>query len=173
MINYRISKYDPKLRDRAGRYMPEDWIAISDIGKAFNGEILTNERYTSVEDSYVNAVLMIMDYTQIPYLTVNNIRKNFNDNVFEHTANRFSKHYSSKDIKDVYYNLKNGKKYTAQQIESIIRLLLREDVGMEVFYENELKVFIGYDFLMGVHTLKSIESIIPSIENMGLFVEVK
>jgi hypothetical protein len=34
-----------------------------------------------------------------------------------------------------------------------------------------MKVFIGYDYLMGVHTSKCLDPIISSIEELGLYVE--
>lgn len=49
--------------------------------------------------------------------------------------------------------------------------MLREDIGAKVFYPRKLKVFICYDYLMGINCSKSIEKIIPQIENLGLYVE--
>jgi hypothetical protein len=48
---------------------------------------------------------------------------------------------------------------------------LREDIGAKIFYPRKLKIFICYDYLMGIHCNRSIENVIPTIEALGLFVE--
>ena len=37
MSGYRISKYDPWLRDERGYFTGEDWTSFSDIGKEYLG----------------------------------------------------------------------------------------------------------------------------------------
>lgn len=41
MHKYRITKYDPQYRDEQGIYIREDWTSYSDIGKTYNGKLLT------------------------------------------------------------------------------------------------------------------------------------
>lgn len=56
-----------------------------------------------------------------------------------------------------------------EAVDALVRLTLREDINC--FLQNEeMEVYLGYDYLMGIHTSKSIASIIPSIEKNGLFV---
>ena len=77
----------------------------------------------------------------------------------------------SQDILETYADAKDLDKLDKEKVDSFCRLLLREDIGSEVYYPRRMKVFIGYDYLMGIHTSKSIDSLIPSIEQLGLFVE--
>ena len=42
---YRITKYDPTLRDAEGRYLPWTWTSYSDIGRAVNGCALCPAAY--------------------------------------------------------------------------------------------------------------------------------
>src|SRR5262249_56008880 len=44
-FQFRVTKYDPRFRDSRGAYMREDWIAMSDIGKSFEGVTLTASEY--------------------------------------------------------------------------------------------------------------------------------
>ncbi|MTH55351.1 hypothetical protein GKZ89_18310 [Bacillus mangrovi] len=57
------------------------------------------------------------------------------------------------------------------EVENLCRLQLREDIGVDIFYPRKLKIFIGYDYLMGVNSSRRLDSIIPEISAMGLFVE--
>ena len=57
MIEYRVSKYNPAFRDMDGRYLRDEWTAVSDIGRSFGGAVLTREDYQRVEDAYVATAL--------------------------------------------------------------------------------------------------------------------
>lgn len=170
MNKYRISKYNPIFRGGTGRYSREDWTAISDIGKTFDGQLLTIELYKSVEDNYVNTVRTIMNYLGVTHLTVSNIRK-CSEEEFERVIKKYQPLYNNNEIRDVFYNLVDNSNLAAQEIEPVVRLLLREDIGADVYCENVMRVFIGYDYLMGIHTVQPIESIVLDIERMGMFVE--
>ncbi|WP_018888339.1 hypothetical protein [Paenibacillus massiliensis] len=171
MNKYRITKYNPFFREANGNYLREDWMSISDIGKKFEGNILTVEEYKSVEDKYVKVIQLIMDYTNTPFIVVSDVRRSTDDSGFEKSINKYRELYNEEYLKDIYYNLIDTMKFSSQQIDSLVRLLLREEIGAEVYFETNLKVFIGYDFLMGIHTDRPIEVIIPKIEEIGLFVE--
>lgn len=54
MHGYRVTKYDPVLRNEDGCF--DDWTAISDVGRTFNGVELTMERCLEVESAYLAAV---------------------------------------------------------------------------------------------------------------------
>jgi hypothetical protein len=43
MVEYqfRVTKYNPELRDRAGAFTAHDWTSITEVGSAFNGRVLT------------------------------------------------------------------------------------------------------------------------------------
>lgn len=168
---YSITKYNPVFRDSSGRYLNDEWTAISDINKTFNGEILTMDYYKYVEDNYVKTVQLIMNFLNVPYLSINKLMKSFNDDYFESVSEQYYPLYSKNTIKDTYYSLKNDLKLSPKMIDPVIRLLLREDIGADVYFENVMKVFIGYDYLMGIHTSISIGPIITDIEQIGMFVE--
>ncbi|WP_159101124.1 hypothetical protein [Listeria grandensis] len=72
----------------------------------------------------------------------------------------------------MYQNIEDCASVNKEQTGELCRLLLRENIGANVFYEEQLEIFIGYDYLMDVHCLYSIEEIIPQIEAMGLYVEI-
>jgi len=51
MIEYRVTKYDPSLRDARGAYSADDWTSVTDIGHAFGGVTLTDTEYQRIEQA--------------------------------------------------------------------------------------------------------------------------
>jgi len=148
---YEITKYNPSFRDEKRRYLKEDWIAIGDIGKSFEGELLTIDSYKKVEDSYIKVIKLVMEYLEVPFLSINNVRRSFSYDRFMEIRKNFRKLYSQ-DVLGIYIHIKDLDKLDKEEVDSFCRLLLREDIGSEVYYPRRMKVFIGYDFLMGIHT---------------------
>lgn len=56
---FRLTKYDPALRDAVGAFRGDDWTAMSDIGRTFGGVELTRERYEEVEAAYLTAITLL------------------------------------------------------------------------------------------------------------------
>ena len=75
MYYYRVSKYNPKLRDSFGNYLADDWTSYSDIGKMYLGKKLTFEEYKKVELSYIKFVLFSMKKTNIKHLKIEKLEK--------------------------------------------------------------------------------------------------
>lgn len=73
MLEFRISKYDPKLRDANGAYLHDTWNSYSDIGKVFAGSTLTIRHYQEVEDAYVQTALAFLRESQSAALTVKDL----------------------------------------------------------------------------------------------------
>ncbi|MBD7971284.1 hypothetical protein H9647_24780 [Paenibacillus sp. Sa2BVA9] len=166
MYRYEITKYKPNFRDE--EY--EDWTAISDIGNSYEGQILTIEKYKEVEDSYIKAIHLVMEYLELPFLLINNVVRSFSYDTFMEIRKDCRELYT-KEILERYSSAKDLEELDKEKVDSFCRLQLREDIGATVYYPRRMKVYIGYDFLMGIHTSQSIASIIPSIERLGLFVE--
>jgi hypothetical protein len=51
MIEYRVTKYDPALRDARGAYTADEWIQFKQIGSAFGGVVLTEGEYLRIEQA--------------------------------------------------------------------------------------------------------------------------
>lgn len=170
MYRYRITKYNPAYRDNEGIYLKDDWTSISDIGKAYNGENLTVESYRKVEDSYIKTIILVMEFLKIDYLIISSVRKSFSFEEFEKEIKEYRELNTDK-IKEYYLKANDNDKLVKDEVDIHCRLLLRENIGSRVFYPRRMKVFIEYDYLMGIHTSKPIEAVTPMIEEMGLFVE--
>lgn len=54
---YRVSRYSPVDRDPSGRYLKDTWTSVSDIGRAYGGEIFTADTYRRVEAGMLEATV--------------------------------------------------------------------------------------------------------------------
>ncbi|MGQ4361724.1 hypothetical protein [Streptomyces sp. SAS_272] len=66
---FLVSKYDESRR--SGRIA--DWSSFGDIGKSFNGEVLTAAEYQRVEDLYISAVESLADAIQADRFKLRNL----------------------------------------------------------------------------------------------------
>ncbi len=169
MYKYRISKYNPLFRDKLGRYQKSEWTAISDIGKKFDAGYLTGNDYVKIEDCYVTAVQQIMNYHSLSSLCIDKLSRSFPYEEFLKLTNDYS-HLYSENLLNFYLKF-NGNEAAFEEVGQLIRLQLREDVWVEMFSPKKLKIFIGYDYLMGVHSSRPLDKIIPKIKDLGLYVE--
>ncbi len=196
MYKYRISKYNPKFRSFTGKYINDEWTSISDIGKIYNNKEFTKKEYIITENKYISAIMLILYKMNIVEMQINNlyvwksvedilhtIKKFHYGELYTNSIIKFYKNITQNIIIDRadYTHLTN--KYLKSIKKNIItlnidnsikfcRLLLREDIGGDLIVLKRLKIFIGYDYLMCVHTSILLDDIIDKIENLGLFVEV-
>ncbi len=55
LYEFRISKYDYKYRHN-GVYLKEEWTSINDVGKVFEGKMLTDSEYEYYERLYLSFI---------------------------------------------------------------------------------------------------------------------
>ena len=65
---YRVTKYNPQNRDRDGRYLGTEWTSYSDIGKCFDGKVLTEQEYLKAEDAFMSAAVSFLNESGIDRL---------------------------------------------------------------------------------------------------------
>src|SRR5882672_11422319 len=70
---YRITKYDPRLRDLAGAFRGDDWTAFSDIGRKFAGRALTKAEYARVERLYLDALETFLNEAAVTSLAIRDL----------------------------------------------------------------------------------------------------
>jgi hypothetical protein len=57
---YRVTKYNPALRDHSGAYTKVEWVSFTQIGQTFSGVLLTADEYERVEEAYVQAAVSFL-----------------------------------------------------------------------------------------------------------------
>ncbi len=60
MIQYRVTKYNPKYRDSNGHYHNDEWTSFSCVG-----EEVALEEYLKVENSYIQSAVNFLENTSV------------------------------------------------------------------------------------------------------------
>lgn len=147
MLEYRITKYDPAYRDPTGAYVLDTWTSRSDIGKVFNGALLTHEEYERVEQAYIATAVAFLQESGCTALTVNSL-------AFHCTGLWHS----------------DGDRLRLPQIAEAIRDMLREEFWCRL-ESSDAFVHFGYDYYMYLGVPKDCPNAAAFAYANGLFVE--
>ena len=139
-MTYRITKYNPRNRDEAGRYFVDEWISVSDVGKAFDGRQLTIDTYLLVEDAYVAVVKSALTIAGRGPLRVVDFEDHDN---CRHLPDDLVA--TSEEYRNQFWE---GCLVSQENVESCVRLTLREVIWCKLIGKNGFFVHFGYDYYM-------------------------
>lgn len=142
MLRFRISKYDPRLRDNQGRYLKPEWTSISDIGRTFAGEVLTAEAYLQVEDAYVAAIRDFLSACQIDLVRVTDLETRAD---LSSDCDRLTLAARGVSLSDVQA-LREGALIPVETLEPVLRAALRELIWFRLSGRDGGYVHFGYDY---------------------------
>jgi len=125
MVEYRVTKYDPALRDAHGAYMADEWILFEQIGSAFGGVVLTEGEYLGVEQAYIDSAIAFLREGGINSLTVEGMESH----------------------KRLALEFGEGSVLSLEQIGDVVRQMLREELWCR-FESDDGFVHIGWDYYM-------------------------
>lgn len=162
MFCYRITKYNPEYRDSSGAYKKDEWTSYSDIGSTIENEALSAEEYLNIENAYVEAISLIMDEVGINSLAITALEK--------HNAPQKNDVLFDPILLKTYQSLKINQSLNKTVVLEVARLALRDYMWCKLESEN-MFVHFGYDYYMYIGSQKKPNSILPSVEALGLFVE--
>lgn len=144
MAEFRITKYDPDMRLPDGSFGIETWTSVSDIGRSFQGRVLTSTEYIAIESAYVAAVQLFMAACNVDALICNNIELHDNQQdtpqlppEFRLTNERIPAEGTSVSDKD---------------LDDLVRLVLRECLWCRLDGPSGFFVHFGYDLYMYIGT---------------------
>ena len=148
VIEFRVTKYDPTHRDPSGVYTRDEWTSVSDIGRAFNGAVLTEDEYRRIEDAYSATAIAFLREASVTALRVTGLENNAG----------------------VPLPFAEGSPLGVAELGEVIRQLLREEFwcrleGAEAF------VHVGWDFYMYVGVPDPCPEAEELARRSGLFVE--
>lgn len=148
MNEYRITKYDPALRDSTGAYTKKEWTMFTDIGRSFQGVVLTKSEYERVEDAYVQAALAFLTEGGLAELTIEGLE--------------------NPQKKKLEFS--EGSILSLNQVGDVIRRLLRDEFWCRL-EGNGGFVHIGWDYYMYVGVSHPCPSAEKLADDVGLYVE--
>lgn len=172
MRRYRITKYNPLLRDNQGHYISNEWTSYSDIGKVFHGNIFTNQEYENMEKNYILSLKNILRKKKISELSISDIEKNFElSEIIEMLAN--SNLSLTDSEKELYEKANNNVRIRNHDLEAIIKLLLRECLWCKLSSTiPKISIEIGYDFYVYVYCDNISDDVVEEIAKHELFLEI-
>lgn len=164
--HYRITKYDPKNRNEKGHYLYDHWTEFGDIGRTLEGELVTIEKYLTVESDYINAVIQILKENNIEYLRVIGLDKK----ILKYSLNEDKGKWFHRDEFETI-NLFEDKKVTIDEIEIICQMNFRYYCGVSLEIKDKFYIHFGYDMYMYVGKIYISDVLINKLNSTSVFVE--
>lgn len=171
MAKYRISKYSPKYRNEKGEYLRKDWTSYADIGKKFNKELLTPEKYLSVEKNYSNIVEAIFVDNNVDSVMINELECNFSITEIHRLLGNKGISLSDRDIQ-IIKSLKNGYTISRDSLKEIISLILKDCCWCKLITTDQRFVIeFGYDLYVYIICDRVTNQTIQQAEDVGIYIE--
>jgi hypothetical protein len=148
MKYWRISKYNPIFRDDYGAYRREDWTSFDDIGRVFNGTLLTLADYIQMEDRYVSTALH-----------------------FAHGAGILELIASEVELRRSNLGVSEGMHVSINRASEIIKTSLRSFMWCKLELPFQFYLHFGYDYYMYIGNQFPLPESVEFAEKCGLFVE--
>lgn len=143
MVELRVTKYSPALRDAQGRYTRNDWTSVSDVGSEWADGVLTLERYLAIEDQYVSVVEQLMQSAGVSELCISHLE--VHEGSWRHVPSALQEETRS-DLELV----RIGRPMGFDLIQKVVRLTLREVMWCRLIGTRDFYVHFGYDYYMFV-----------------------
>jgi len=162
MYHWRITKYNPAFRDERGAYLKDEWTGVSDVGKSFDGNVLTFEEYLKIENAYVSTALSFVSEAGLDALTITYLE------TYGVSEAR------PEDLRGIDFDPKvarRGLPLSGETLGNICRLVLREILWCKLESENGFYIHFGYDYYMYVGSPVLSQKSIAYGRQRGLFVE--
>ena len=142
---FRITKYDPQFRVN-GFYTKDEWTSIGDIGQSFNGHIVTEDEYYTVENAYVQCYIDIIEKANVRVQIVQ------------------VEHYKTHDWHNGQYL------ETTASIRKFITQCLREECW-EKIVSRKFFIHFGYDYYSYLGTRLPRVEVEKTVRSHNLFCE--
>lgn len=152
MFEYRLTKYDPRLRASDGTYTADEWTSFSQVGEEIAGSVLTAEEYLCVENLYINVAVDMLAECGINALEVRALEN--------HSGHR-----------PTSFELRDGQRLLGDALRQTLRSMLREEFWCRLEGEDGSYIQVGWDYYMYVGIACEVSASIDRARAAGLFVE--
>lgn len=147
---YRVTKYDPSLRDANGAFRRDDWTSYSDIGRTYNSAPLSESQYLAIEDAYLLSIEEFLREAGIEKLQLRELETT------PHALPQFIQPLASLSV---------------PQCVVFARIALRELAWGKLAAPGRAYIHFGYDYYMYLGLPTECPMAIAAAQARGLFVE--
>ena len=152
-----VVKYSAEYYNDDGVYTRDEWTDASDIGKMFDGKVLSWDEYLRYEDRYANVAKEIMEKSGCKMMTF----LTFNSDSFILKCVQWGLENMNEEIKEtsermvdlLFPDLKNCSRISIEKALCVLRLSLR-NIMPDAFIINlkhDVQIDVGWDYYMHVH----------------------
>jgi hypothetical protein len=145
---YRVTKYDPALRDDSGAYTGEDWTMFDDIGKSFDGVRLTLATYLEVEARHLVALASFLEENDTSGLTADGVENNGGG-----------------------FRVVEGQRLSSVDAIECVRQVLRSEGWCRLSDDDRFYLHVGWDYYLHVGTDAPCDQSVELARKAGLFVD--
>lgn len=146
--HYRLTKYDPAMRDDRGAFTGDDWTMFGQIGETFDGLRLTFPTYLEVEGRHLVVLASFMDESHISSVTAEGV---------ENAAGTF--------------RVNEGAELSPVEAIEAVRQMLREEGWCRLVDDDRFYLHVGWDYYLYVGTDTPCARSVALAHEKGLFVD--
>ena len=143
---FRITKYNPQFRTD-DMYIKDEWTSFSDVGKSFEGHVLTLQEYLQVEKAYVDFYCRMLERWSISHMEIQELE--YDQNLC----------------------WKNGQRIDRDQISSFIVKCLREQCWGKLI-SPILQIHFGYDYYTYLVASFDLTNVAKTASKFNLYAEL-
>lgn len=160
---YRITKYNPVLRNENGEYISEEWISPWQVDKTFGGKLFTIKDYLQVEKAYIDTVLSFLKECKLKSLRVIQLQKN-NELLQDESSELFEEKFNNIVLEeDLLVN--------EADIPIICKMVLRDYIHCHLISSDNFFVHFGTDYYMFLGSNQPCRNAVDFARKNNLFVE--
>jgi hypothetical protein len=146
--HYRVTKYDPALRDHSGAYTGDDWSMFAEIGGTFGGVRLTLAAYLDIEARHLVALASFFEESRTATVTAEGV---------ENAMGTF--------------RVSEGAELAPVDAIEAVRQMLRDEGWCRLVNGDRFYIHVGWDYYLYVGTETRCDQSVAFAAESGLFVD--
>ena len=168
---HEITKYSPEgYHDRV--YTLDEWTSFYDIGKSFNGSVLTFQEYHEFEKRHIDVVSQLLSETNCRFLIIEYIEI-YKDSLIHDLKKSPYNEELLKHIK-LFMGMGKGRRIHINLLEPVLKFWLREYCYMILSNKSKhLKFEIYYDYYLNVCCDVSTRRLREIVNSNGLYLDAR
>ena len=155
---HEIVKYEPQYYDENGVYQKDEWTYYGDIGKEYEGRVVTMEDYLDVENRFIDITRTILETAGCTYITLGYVEV-------------LGKRRSIEAMRRM--GLKEGMRIRVEKIDSYLRMSLRGEAFIVFINSRKGVQFDFSEDVLYMHLYCRIpeEELRTIVETRGLYLD--